>query len=46
MVAKLNPLYANLAVALVISVLAFRLGGLVGPSEYRISSASQIECSR
>ncbi|HUL42213.1 MAG TPA: hypothetical protein VLV32_09980 [Burkholderiales bacterium] len=46
MLAKLNPMYANLAVALIISVLAFRLGGLAGHTEYRIPAASQTECSR
>jgi hypothetical protein len=47
MSAKLNPVYANLAVALIISVLAFRLGGLAGHIEYQLpSAAQQYECSR
>jgi len=46
MLANLNSLDANLAVGLIISVLAFRLGGLAGHPEYRIPVASQAECSR
>jgi len=47
MSAKLNPVYANIAVALIISVLAFRLGGLAGHTEFRLpSAAQQYECAR
>ena len=48
MLAKLNPVYANIAVALIISVLAFRLGGLAGHTEYQLPSAVQQQygCSR
>ena len=47
MSAKLNPVYANIAVALIISVLAFRLGGLAGHTEFRLPlGAQQYECAR
>ena len=48
MVAKLNPVYANIAVALIISVLAFRLGGIAGHTDYTLPSGAQqqLECSR
>jgi hypothetical protein len=48
MLAKLNPVYANIAVALIISVLAFRLGGSAGHTEYRLPAAEQqqSDCSR
>jgi len=46
MLTKLNPVYANIAVALIISVLAFRLGGLAGHTEYRLPAATQqSDCS-
>ena len=46
MLAKLNPVYANIAVALIITVLAFRLGGLSGHMEHQIPAATHSECSR
>jgi hypothetical protein len=47
MLTKLNPVYANIAAALIISVLAFRLGGLAGHTEYRLPAATQqSDCSR
>ena len=46
MLANLNPVYANIAVALIITVLAFRLGGLSGHMEHQIPAATHSECSR